>query len=72
MMGRVLGIDYGTKRIGLALSDPAGSIASPRKPVSAPGRAAEDAARLLRVAAQPDAERFVGRLPSHMGETDGA
>jgi len=29
MAGRILGIDLGAKRIGLALSDPAGTIASP-------------------------------------------
>ncbi len=29
MPGRILGIDLGEKRIGLALSDPAGMIASP-------------------------------------------
>jgi len=28
-MGRLLGVDYGEKRIGLALSDPMGIIASP-------------------------------------------
>lgn len=28
-MGRVLGIDFGTRRIGTALSDPTGTIASP-------------------------------------------
>ncbi len=28
-MSRLLGIDYGTVRIGLALSDPTGSLASP-------------------------------------------
>ena len=27
-MGRLLGIDYGEKRVGLAISDPAGTIAS--------------------------------------------
>jgi putative Holliday junction resolvase len=27
--GRVLGVDWGTKRIGLALSDPSGTIAQP-------------------------------------------
>ena len=28
-MSRVLGIDFGTRRIGLALSDPTGTLASP-------------------------------------------
>ncbi len=30
-MGRIIGIDYGTKRIGLAVSDPLKIFASPRK-----------------------------------------
>jgi putative Holliday junction resolvase len=33
-MGRVIGIDYGRKRIGLAVSDPAGIFASPLKTVN--------------------------------------
>ncbi|MEE2876405.1 MAG: Holliday junction resolvase RuvX [Candidatus Neomarinimicrobiota bacterium] len=28
-MGRLLGIDYGEKRVGISISDPTGSIASP-------------------------------------------
>ena len=28
-MGRIIGIDYGTKRIGLAVTDPLGIFASP-------------------------------------------
>ena len=34
-MGRVLGIDFGMKRIGLALSDPSQIIASPLKTIQA-------------------------------------
>jgi len=33
-MGRILGIDYGTKRIGLAITDPLRIFASPLKTVS--------------------------------------
>ena len=33
-MGRILGIDYGSKRIGLALSDPGCVIASPYQTVN--------------------------------------
>jgi len=33
-MGRILGIDYGTKRIGLAVTDPLKMFASPMKTVS--------------------------------------
>jgi len=34
MAGRILGIDLGTKRIGLALSDPTGTIATPLGKIS--------------------------------------
>lgn len=33
---RVLGIDYGARRIGLALSDPSGTLASPWKMIERP------------------------------------
>lgn len=29
MMGRILGIDYGTRRVGVAISDPMGMLATP-------------------------------------------
>ena len=32
-MGRILGIDYGSQRVGLALSDPSGIIASPLRTI---------------------------------------
>ena len=35
-MGRVLGIDYGAKRLGLALSDASGTLASPWRVVARP------------------------------------
>jgi putative holliday junction resolvase len=48
---RALAVDYGRKRIGLALSDPTGLLARPWKTL--PGGAATDAARhLARVAEQ--------------------
>lgn len=37
-MGRILGIDYGDSRIGLALSDPLKIIASPYKTIRNKGR----------------------------------
>lgn len=43
-MSRILGIDYGEKRIGLALSDPTGTVATPWKVIDASpaSRARED------------------------------
>lgn len=45
-MGRVLGIDFGMKRIGLALSDPSKMIASPLKTVQA-GKSLEQTVDLI-------------------------
>ncbi|MCP5504680.1 MAG: Holliday junction resolvase RuvX [Chlamydiales bacterium] len=45
-MGRVLGIDFGMKRIGLARSDPMKMIASPLKTISA-GKSLEETADLI-------------------------
>jgi putative pre-16S rRNA nuclease len=61
--GRQLGIDYGERRIGLAVSDPTGTIASPagfilRRPGKRP-----PIAELVRRAAALDARGFVVGLP---------
>ncbi|MGW8258275.1 MAG: Holliday junction resolvase RuvX [Thermoguttaceae bacterium] len=63
--GRVAGIDYGTKRIGIALSDPAREIASPfesyvrRNPE-------QDAQRFCRLKSEEGVELFVVGLPIHL------
>jgi putative Holliday junction resolvase len=60
---RVLGIDYGKRRIGLAVSDPTGTIASPLETVQRrPGRR-PPLARLADVARQHGVERIVLGLP---------
>jgi putative Holliday junction resolvase len=45
---RVLGIDYGARRIGLALSDATGTLASPWKLIERPASEAETLAILVR------------------------
>jgi putative holliday junction resolvase len=45
---RVLGIDYGARRIGLALSDATGTLASPWKLIERPVSEAETLALLVR------------------------
>jgi putative Holliday junction resolvase len=45
---RVLGIDYGKRRIGLALSDPTGMLARPWKTIAREGGTAQVAAALAR------------------------
>jgi len=63
--GPVLGVDLGEKRIGLAISDPAGSIAFPAGFVASRGRE-RDLAALHEIAAQRGVARIVVGLPIHL------
>lgn len=63
--GRIAGIDYGTVRIGIALSDAAGSIASPYETYSRRGEE-QDRQRFLRLVAEEQIARFVVGLPVHL------
>ena len=69
--GRVLGVDVGTVRVGLALSDPTGTIASPLETL----RRAKDGSDLDRLAAlvveHEVAEVVVGE-PRHLSGASGA
>ncbi|MBI5945170.1 MAG: Holliday junction resolvase RuvX [Chloroflexi bacterium] len=55
---RILAVDHGEKRIGLALSDATGTIASPLKTIEHVSRAI-DAAQVADLAAQNDAALIV-------------
>ncbi len=55
---RVLGVDHGEKRIGLAISDPTGNIARPLSILDHVSRAV-DAAQVAAVAAEQGAECIV-------------
>ncbi len=61
--GRVLGVDLGARRIGLAVSDPTGTIASPYAVLQRSGDAATDHRRMAEIAAEVGAERVVVGLP---------
>lgn len=67
---RVLGIDYGRKRIGVAVSDPLGITAQPLPTVQNTG---EDAAivALVRVCGEKDVTRIVIGLPINMDGSRG-
>ncbi len=58
MNGRVLAVDPGVKRLGIALSDPTGTIASPLMVVKHVSRAS-DAAAIVRLAEEREAVRIV-------------
>lgn len=67
-MGRMIGIDHGTRRIGVALGDSETGMAFPRPPVKA-GDAAFEAIRVL--AEHERAERVVVGLPLNMDGSEG-
>jgi putative Holliday junction resolvase len=61
--GRILAIDYGERRIGLALSDPTRTIASPAGFVTRRAGKRPPIAELARRAADSDASAIVLGLP---------
>jgi putative Holliday junction resolvase len=63
--GRIAGIDYGTLRIGIALADASGTIASPYETYLRRGEAA-DRERFCRLAKEEQIAKFVVGLPVHL------
>lgn len=70
MAKRYLGVDYGTKRIGLAISEP-GGIASALRILSASADLQRNAREILAVAEEYDAQAVVIGLPLNMDDTEG-
>lgn len=75
---RVLGVDYGARRIGLALSDHTGTLARPWQMVPSPGNPRAAAKAIARVVTElgqsddPNLDRIVVGLPRRLNgdETD--
>ena len=65
---RILGIDLGRARIGVAVSDELGMLAHPVETIPAGNQAAARIAELVR---EKNAERVVVGLPRHMNGTAG-
>ena len=70
-LGRLCGVDYGSKRIGLAVGDPACSIASPLATLAAKGSLADQARVVIEAAAEYDVGGWVVGLPLNMDGTEG-
>ena len=68
---RALGIDLGTRRIGLAVSDPAARVAVPHGVVVRSGDPEADRARVAEVVTESGAEVVVVGLPVSLDGTDG-
>lgn len=62
---RILAVDWGERRIGLAVSDPTGVIATALPTLMARGRA-EAVERIAAIATEREAERLVVGLPLRM------
>ncbi len=67
-MGRWVGVDYGTRRIGVAIADPGGRIASPAVTIDATGATPADADRVLQWAGENEAAGIVVGLPLNMAD----
>ncbi|HEX8341738.1 MAG TPA: Holliday junction resolvase RuvX [Tepidisphaeraceae bacterium] len=65
---RTLAIDLGSKRVGLALSDAGGTLASPYE-VLAVNNAAQATAPILRIVEREGVERIVLGLPLNMDDS---
>ena len=61
--GRLLGVDYGERRIGLAISDPTGTIASPAGVIVRRVGKRPPVAEIMRRAEALEAKGFVMGLP---------
>jgi putative holliday junction resolvase len=68
---RVLALDYGAARCGVAVSDPTGTLATPLEPVLRPA-SKRGFARLVALVGELDAERVVVGLPLSLSGGDSA
>lgn len=66
MTGRVVGVDLGTKRVGVAVSDPAGVLASPYEVLERTGDLDRDRRRLKEIVDEVEAVLVVVGLPLSM------
>jgi putative holliday junction resolvase len=68
---RVLALDYGSARCGVAVSDPSGTLATPLEPVLRPGTK-RGLQRIAQVVSEVGAERIVVGLPVSLSGGDSA
>ena len=69
-MKRIMGIDYGTARIGVALSDELQMLAHPAETIVL-AKTADPLARIASLVEEKNVERILVGLPRHMNGSDG-
>ena len=67
----MLGVDLGERRIGLALSDPSGTLASPLRTIEVTGDPARDRLAVLTAAREAEAQVIVVGLPRSLSGREG-
>lgn len=70
-MKRVLGLDLGSRRIGVAVSDRSGTIASPLTVLTRGRAQSDDHRRVAELVAEEEAEAVVVGLPLNMDGSEG-
>ena len=68
---RVLGLDLGSKRVGVAVSDRSGTIASPLAVVARSGSTRRDHEAIAKLVSEEEAELVVVGLPLNMDGSTG-
>jgi putative Holliday junction resolvase len=72
LVGRRLGVDVGNVRVGVALSDPGGVLATPLTTLSRDQRAGSDVERLAELVAEHEVVEVVVGLPRTLAGRQGA
>ena len=72
-MMRIMGLDYGTKTVGVAVSDPLGITAQAVETVTRKdeNKLRKTCARIEELVAEYEVEKIVLGLPKHMNDTEG-
>jgi putative Holliday junction resolvase len=68
---RLLGVDFGSKRIGIAVAEAEHGIITPRLPIAPTGTLRKDAAMLVALAKKEEAQAIVLGLPLEPGGVEG-
>lgn len=70
-MGRVLGIDLGRRRVGVAVSDELGILAVPLTTLTDERTTSDRVRRVIRLAREHGVDRFVVGMPLRMDGSEG-
>ncbi len=68
---RYCGIDYGAKRVGLAISDPGSGMAFPLTTLQVSGGRDDQIAAIVKATAEEEVDEWVVGLPLNMDGTEG-